>query len=71
MSHVDEEIIESLYQEGVRCQNDEDDDALKNILKNQVNLNDVDSNKVFITVTSGGTLRMRKKPQNFISGFGT
>lgn len=69
VSRVDEEIVESLYQEGVKCQNDEDDDALKNLLKKQVDLKDDDSNKVFIAVASGGSLRMRKKPQNFISGF--
>ena len=68
ISSTDEAIVENLYKEALQCQSSKmNKDALEYVLKKEIPLKDDSSYKVYIALSNGGTLTMRKRKQHFIS----
>lgn len=63
----DETLIESLFQKGVAAQKTGKRNVLESVLKKEVVLKDDDAYKVYISMSNGGTLTMRKKSTKLIS----
>ncbi len=65
-SRDDEALIDNLFCEGVVAQASKRNE-LDTVLKKEIILKDDDSYKVYIALSSGGTLRMRKRSTKMIS----